>query len=203
MSSAPTARLCTSSTGQTSLTAATAGTARTRSAALPTPTSTPQCSTLLLIPLPKPGISLDGWKTLRRRVYSSDDDYKYGPAPEQGDVQVSTFYSLLSTVRSTPPLTAESPCSAPWEPENWALVDIDDGTYYIAEYIGILDKAGRTEEETEAVKAFAEWFGSADVRGCMGRRVRLLSLQHRRCRHPLPRWRSRYLHSEELCPHQC
>ena len=35
-------------------------------------------------------------------------------------------------------------------PENWDLVEIDDGTYYIAEYIGILDKAGRTEEETEA-----------------------------------------------------
>ena len=49
------------------------------------------------------------------------------------------------------------------EPENWALVDIADGTYYIAEYIGILDKAGRTEEETEAVKAFADWFGSAEV----------------------------------------
>ena len=48
-------------------------------------------------------------------------------------------------------------------PENWDLVEIDDGTYYIAEYIGILDKAGRTEEETEAVKAFAEWFGSAET----------------------------------------
>ena len=45
----------------------------------------------------------------------------------------------------------------------WKLVDIDDGTYYIAEYIGILNKEGRTEEETEAVKAFAEWFGSAET----------------------------------------
>ena len=29
--------------------------------------------------------------------------------------------------------------------------------------IGILNKEGRTEEETEAVKAFAEWFGSAET----------------------------------------
>ena len=49
------------------------------------------------------------------------------------------------------------------EPENWDVVDIKDGTYYIAEYIGILDKAGRSEEETAAVKAFCEWFGSAEV----------------------------------------
>ena len=42
-------------------------------------------------------------------------------------------------------------------------MDIADGTYYIAEYIGILDRADRTEHETEAVKAFAEWFGSAEV----------------------------------------
>ena len=54
------------------------------------------------------------------------------------------------------------------EPENWALVDIADGTYYIAEYLGILDKAGRTEEETEAVMAFAEWFGSAETQAAWG-----------------------------------
>ena len=34
--------------------------------------------------------------------------------------------------------------------------------------IGILDKAGRTEEETEAVKAFAEWFGSAETQAAWG-----------------------------------
>ncbi|MEG2605452.1 MAG: hypothetical protein RSB91_10975, partial [Clostridia bacterium] len=49
------------------------------------------------------------------------------------------------------------------EPENWALVDIADGTYYIAEYLGILDRADRTPEQTEAVMAFAEWFGSAET----------------------------------------
>ena len=59
--------------------------------------------------------------------------------------------------------TVEDPLRGTLQPENWALVDIDDGTYYIAEYLGILDREGRTEKETEAVKAFAEWFGSADV----------------------------------------
>ena len=42
-------------------------------------------------------------------------------------------------------------------------MDIADGTYYIAEYIGILDREGRSEAETETVKAFAEWFGSAET----------------------------------------
>ena len=49
-----------------------------------------------------------------------------------------------------------------------AIAEIDDGTYYIAEYIGIIEKAGRTAEETEAVMAFAEWFGSADVQAAWG-----------------------------------
>ncbi len=120
------------------------------------------------------GISLDGWKTLWKYcadgVYSSDDDYKYGFQPlNKGDVQVSTFYSssLYGKIDSAAD-SSEKPLLGTMEPENWALVDIDDGTYYIAEYIGILDKAGRTEEETEAVKAFAEWFGSADVQAAWG-----------------------------------
>ena len=46
---------------------------------------------------------------------------------------------------------------------NWNLVDIKDGSYYVAEYIGILDRKDRTKEETEKVKAFAEWFGSAQT----------------------------------------
>ena len=58
---------------------------------------------------------------------------------------------------------SDHPLVGALEPENWDLVDIKDGTYYIAEYIGILDKAGRTEEQTEKVKEFAEWFGSAEV----------------------------------------
>ena len=43
------------------------------------------------------------------------------------------------------------------KPENWNLVDIKDGTYYIAEYIGVLDREGRSEEETEAVKVSDLW----------------------------------------------
>jgi iron(III) transport system substrate-binding protein len=49
------------------------------------------------------------------------------------------------------------------EPENWSLVDIADGTYYIAEYLRIIDRADRTEAQPEVVKAFAEWFGSTEV----------------------------------------
>ena len=44
----------------------------------------------------------------------------------------------------------------------------EDGTYYIAEYLGVLERADRTERETEAVKAFAEWFGSAEVQAAWG-----------------------------------
>ncbi len=137
-------------------------------------------------------------------VYSSDDDYKYGFQPlNKGDVQVPFYSSSLYGKIDSAADSSENPLLGTMEPENWALVDIDDGTYYIAEYIGILDKEGRTEEETEAVKAFAEWFGSADVQAAWGEEFDSYPLQHRRCRHPLPRWRSRYLHSEELRPHQC
>ena len=120
------------------------------------------------------GISLDGWKTLwnycANGKYSSDDTYKYGFDPlNDGAVAVSTYYS--SSLYGKIDAAAESsdtPLLGTLEPENWALVDIADGTYYIAEYIGILDKEGRTEEETEAVEAFAEWFGSAEVQAAWG-----------------------------------
>ena len=123
---------------------------------------------------PAGGISIDGWKSrwayCAGGKYSSDDSYKYGFQPlNKGDVAVSTFYSssLYGKIDAAAE-SSEHPLLGALEPENWALVDIDDGTYYIAEYIGILDKAGRTEEETEAVKAFAEWFGSADVQAAWG-----------------------------------
>ena len=114
---------------------------------------------------PAGGISVDGWKALWKfcadGVYSSEDTYKYGFDPlNKGDVAVTEFYS--SALYGKIDAAAES-SDNPITPENWALVDIDDGTYYIAEYIGILDKAGRSEEETEAVKAFCEWFGSAET----------------------------------------
>ena len=118
---------------------------------------------------PAGGISIDGWKTLwnycANGVYSSDDTYKYGFDPlNKGDVAVSTFYSssLYGKIDAAAE-SSENPLKGTMTPENWNLVEIDDGTYYIAEYIGILNKEGRTEEETEAVKAFAEWFGSAET----------------------------------------
>ncbi|MBQ4451027.1 MAG: extracellular solute-binding protein [Clostridia bacterium] len=112
------------------------------------------------------GISIDGWKTLwaycAGGVFTGDS---YGFAPlNRGDVQVSTFYSSsLFGMIDVAADSSEHPVKGAPDPENWALVDIADGTYYIAEYLGILDREGRTEKETEAVKAFAEWFGSADV----------------------------------------
>ena len=115
---------------------------------------------------PAGGISIDGWKTLW--AYCANGNYtgdSYGFDPlNRGDVQVSTFYS--SSLYGNIDVAADSsanPLLGTLEPENWALVDIDDGTYYIAEYLGILDNPNRTEAQTEAVKAFAEWFGSAET----------------------------------------
>ena len=117
---------------------------------------------------PAGGISIDGWKTLWKFCAEGKfggDDYKYGFDPlNKGDVAISEFYSsaLYGKIDAAAE-GSEHPLIGALEPENWALVDIDDGTYYIAEYIGILDKAGRTEEQTEKVKEFCEWFGSAEV----------------------------------------
>ena len=117
---------------------------------------------------PAGGISVDGWKTLWQ--YCAKGNFtgdKYGLDPLiRGDVQVSTFYS--SSLYGNIDAAAEdpnypNPLKGTITPENWNLVDIDDGTYYIAEYLGILDKEGRTDEQTEVVKAFAEWFGSAET----------------------------------------
>ena len=120
---------------------------------------------------PAGGISLDGWKTLwkycENGVFTGDS---YGfDALNRGDVQVSTFYSssLYGKIDSAADGSA-TPLKGTMEPENWALVDIEDGTYYIAEYLGILDREGRSAEETEAVAAFAEWFGSAEVQALWG-----------------------------------
>ena len=120
---------------------------------------------------PAGGISLDGWKTLwkysEKGVFTGDS---YGfDALNRGDVQVSTFYSssLYGKIDAAAEGSA-NPLKGTMQPENWALVDIEDGTYYIAEYLGILDKAGRTAEQTEAVTAFAEWFGSAELQAEWG-----------------------------------
>ena len=115
---------------------------------------------------PAGGISVDGWKTLwnycANGFYTGD---KYGFDPlNRGDVQVSTFYS--SSLYGNIDAAADSsskPMLGTLEPENWGIVEIADGTYYIAEYLGILERDGRTDEQTETVKAFAEWFGSAET----------------------------------------
>ena len=117
---------------------------------------------------PAGGITVEGWKTLWAYCAggkSGGDDYKYGFTPlNRGDVQVSSFYSS-SLYGKIDEAASESdhPLKGTMEPENWALVDNADGTYYIAEYLGILNREGRTEEETKAVTAFADWFGSAEV----------------------------------------
>ena len=117
---------------------------------------------------PAGGITMEGWKTLWAYCAggkSGGDDYKYGFTPlNRGDVQVSSSYSS-SLYGKIDEAASESdhPLKGTMEPENWALVDIADGTYYIAEYLGILNREGRTEEETKAVTAFADWFGSAEV----------------------------------------
>ena len=115
---------------------------------------------------PAGGISIEGWKTLWAYCAGgvfTGDSYGFDPL-NRGDVQVSTFYSssLYGKVDDAAN-SSSNPLVGALEPENWALVDIADGTYYIAEYIGILERADRSEHETEAVKAFAEWFGSAEV----------------------------------------
>lgn len=115
---------------------------------------------------PAGGISVDGWKMLWKYcangVYTGDS-YGFDPL-NRGDVQVSTFYSssLYGKVDSAAD-SSEHPLTGTLNPENWGIVEVADGTYYIAEYMGILDRTDRTEEQTEIVKAFAEWFGSAEV----------------------------------------
>ncbi|MBO7402276.1 MAG: ABC transporter substrate-binding protein, partial [Lachnospiraceae bacterium] len=120
---------------------------------------------------PAGGISVDGWKTLWKYCANgifTGDSYGFDPL-NKGDVQVSTFYSssLYGKIDAAAD-SSQKPLKGTTNPENWALVDVEDGTYYIAEYIGILEKAGRTDAQTAAVKEFAEWFGSADVQAKWG-----------------------------------
>ncbi|MCH5209762.1 MAG: ABC transporter substrate-binding protein [Oscillospiraceae bacterium] len=123
---------------------------------------------------PAGGVTKEGWKALWRYCAegkSGADDYKYGFVPlNKGDVQISAFYSsaLYGEIEAAAE-NSSNPLRGTLKPENWALVDIEDGTYYIAEYIGILEKEGRTTEENEAVNAFAEWFGSAETQAAWGK----------------------------------
>ncbi len=117
---------------------------------------------------PAGGISIEGWKTLWAYCAGgkfTNDNYGLEPLI-RGDVQVSTFYSssLYGNLDvAVAKGTYEHPLLGTLKPQNWNVVDIADGTYYIAEYIGVLDREGRTPEQTEIVKAFAEWFGSAET----------------------------------------
>ena len=120
---------------------------------------------------PAGGISLDGWKTLWKYCANgmfTGDSYGFD-ALNRGDVQVSTFYSssLYGKIDAAGE-GSQNPLKGTLQPENWNLVEIEDGTYYIAEYIGILNRDGRTDEQIEAVKAFAEWFGSAETQAAWG-----------------------------------
>ena len=115
---------------------------------------------------PAGGISVEGWKTLWKYCangYYTGDSYGFD-ALNRGDVQVSTFYSssLYGNIDAAGQ-SSTHPLKGTIKPENWQLVDIDDGTYYIAEYIGVLANPNRTPEQTEHVKKFAEWFGSAEI----------------------------------------
>ncbi len=120
---------------------------------------------------PAGGISVDGWKTLWKYCAGGNftgDSYGFDPL-NKGLVQIATFYSssLFGKIDAAAD-NSDNPIVGTFEPENWNLVDIADGTYYIAEYIGVLDKAGRTPEQTAAVEAFAEWFGSAETQTAWG-----------------------------------
>ena len=115
---------------------------------------------------PAGGISIQGWKTLWKYCANGNftgDSYGFD-ALNRGDVQVSTFYSssLYGNIDSAAD-SSSNPLKGTLKPENWNLVEIDDGTYYIAEYIGVIDNPNRTKEQTETVKKFADWFGSAEV----------------------------------------
>lgn len=115
---------------------------------------------------PAGGISVEGWKALWNycaKGVHTGDSYGFDPL-NRGEVQLSTFYSssLYGSVDtadsgSKNPLTYDVAKKAPG---NWALVEVADGSYYIAEYIGVIEKAGRTEAQTLQVKAFCDWLGS-------------------------------------------
>ncbi len=115
---------------------------------------------------PAGGISVEGWQKLWNYCANgvfTGDNYGFDPL-NRGDVQVSTFYSssLYGKVDTAAEASA-NPLKGVLQPENWDIVEIEDGTFYIAEYLGIVDNPARTAEQTETVKAFAEWFGSAET----------------------------------------
>lgn len=114
---------------------------------------------------PAGGISVEGWKTLWKYCTEgqlfTEDKYGFDPI-NRGDVAVSSYY--LSTFYQNIVMNnigSENPLKGTLEPENWAVVDVADGTYYTCTYMGIIDRE-RSAEEQAIVEAFLEWFGSAD-----------------------------------------
>ena len=115
---------------------------------------------------PAGGISAEGWKTLWK-IYADGvfpkDDEPADPLNLDGVQVAFCSSSALSSPSAASPKIQGYPPSDIVIPESWSLVEIDDGSFDTPEYIGILEKAGRTADETAAVLSFAEWFGSAEV----------------------------------------
>lgn len=117
---------------------------------------------------PAGGVSVEGWKALWRYCAGGKNEgdlYQFGFDPlARGDVQVSTFHSsaLYDKVNASAEVS-DHPLLGTVAPENWAVVDIAEGTFYIAKYMGVLAREGRSPEQTEIVKEFAQWLGSDEV----------------------------------------
>ena len=111
---------------------------------------------------PAGGISVEGWKALWRYcaegIYTGDP-YGFDPL-NRGEVQVSAFPASRLGERIA---SAADGSKDPIAADNWMPVDIADGMFCTAEYIGVLDRADRSEGQTLQVLAFAEWLGSAEV----------------------------------------
>ena len=120
---------------------------------------------------PAGGITVEGWKMLWKycangQLFTQD---KYGFDPiNRGEVAISSYYlSGFYNQVTANNAGSETPLKGTLEPENWAVIDIADGTYYTCTYMGIIDRE-RTAEEQAIVEAFLEWFGSADTQIAKG-----------------------------------
>ena len=78
-------------------------------------------------------------------------------------VQIAFCSSSMLTDRYASPKKPGKPLPDVVLPGNWSIAEIEDGSFCNPEYIGVLDKADRTADETAAVLSFTEWFGSAEV----------------------------------------
>ena len=114
---------------------------------------------------PAGGISAEGWKTLWKYYADgilADNSEETDPLSPDG-VQIAFCSSSLLCDRYAVPKNPGHPLPDVVLPENWSFAEIEDGSFNSPEYMGILNRAGRTADETAAVYSFAEWFGSAEV----------------------------------------